>query len=350
LAATAALVDVASESWSEGPLTDRIEAELAALDHLEVVRIGDNVIARTNLGRDRRLILAGHSDTVPANGNATARVDGDTLWGVGSADMKGGLAVMLESARVHRRPAVDVTYVFYAREEIAAEHNGLAEVVRERPDLLVADLALLGEPTDGAIEAGCQGAIRIRVTMAGARAHVARAWTGRNAIHRSGPLMVAIDGHVARRPVIDGCEYHEALQVVAIDGGVSGNVVPDQVQLTIAHRFAPDRSGPEAEAWLRTVVEPFLDEGDTLEVTDLSPAAPPGLDRPELASIVDHHRLKVRSKLGWTDVARFAELGVPAANFGPGDPTVAHTRDEHVTRDSIERCWAVIDQVVGTGT
>ena len=349
LALTAALVDVASESWSEGPLVDQLEAELTAHGHLEVTRIGDNLVARTALGRDRRLILAGHSDTVPANGNGSARVEGDTLWGLGSADMKGGLAVMLESARRHTDPAVDMTYVFYAREEIAAEHNGLAEVVRERPDLLVGDLALLGEPTDGAIEAGCQGAIRVRVTLAGARAHIARAWMGRNAIHRLGALLVAIDGTEARRPVIDGCQFHEAIQVVGVDGGVSGNVVPDRAEVTIAHRFAPDRSAAEAEAWLRDLVAPFLDDGDTVEVTDVSIAAPPALGQPLLAGLVANHGLEVRAKLGWTDVARFAELGVPAANLGPGDPTLAHTAGEHVTRDSIERCWAIIDAVVTTG-
>jgi len=349
LAATAELVDVASESWSEGPLVDRISTQLEAPGHLEVTRIGDNVVARTALGRERRLILAGHSDTVPANGNGTARLAGDTLWGVGSADMKGGLAVMLESARTHRDPAVDMTYVFYAREEVAAEHNGLAEVARERPDLLVGDLALLGEPTDGALEAGCQGSIRLRVTLVGARAHVARAWMGRNAIHRIGALLVAVDAAEARRPLIDGCRFHEALQVVGVSGGVSGNVVPDRVEVTLAHRFAPDRTAGEAEARLRDLLTPFLEEGDRVEVTDVSPAAPPALDQPLLKAIVARHQLEVRAKLGWTDVARFAELGVPAANFGPGDPTLAHAADERVTRDSIERCWAVVDDLVTTG-
>jgi succinyl-diaminopimelate desuccinylase len=349
LVRTAELVGVASESFQEGELVDRIDAELGALGHLEVTRVGDNVVARTHRGAARRLVLAGHTDTVPANGNATPRVDGDVLWGVGSADMKGGLAVMLESARRHVDAAIDVTYVFYAREEVASEHSGLGELVAARPDLLVGDLALLGEPTDGAIEAGCQGSIRVRVTLAGRRAHTARAWMGRNAIHRLGDVLVALDRAEARRPVIQGCEFHEALQAVAVEGGVSGNVVPDRATVTVAHRFAPDRSADAAEAHLRELLEPHLEAGDEVEVVDVAPAAHPSLDQPLLASLIERHRLQVRSKLGWTDVARFAALGIPAANFGPGDPTIAHTADEHVTRPSLERVWAVVDDVVTGG-
>ena len=210
LARTADLVSVASESFQEAELVARIEAELRELDHLEVTRIGDNLVGRTDHSTGRRLVLAGHTDTVPANGNAVPKVDGDVLWGVGSADMKGGLAVMLESASRHTDPAVDVTYVFYAREEVASEHSGLAELLAARPDLLVGDLALLGEPTDGAIEAGCQGSVRVRVTLAGRRAHTARAWMGRNAIHRLGDLLERCIGRTATRVVdenVDAAQF-----------------------------------------------------------------------------------------------------------------------------------------------
>ena len=349
-ALTAALVDVPSESFAEGVLVEQLEAELRALPHLDVTRVGNNLVARTTLGRPSRLVLAGHTDTVPANGNGSARVEGDVLWGLGAADMKGGLAVMLGSARQHTSPALDLTYVFYAREEVASEHSGLQELFVARPDLLVGDLALLGEPTDGAIEAGCQGSVRARVTLGGARAHTARAWMGRNAIHRLGSLLEALSAYEPRRPVIQGCQFHEALQAVAVAGGMSGNVVPDRAEVTIAHRFAPDRSSSEAEAHLRSVIEPFLENGlDSIEIVDVAPAAHPSLDQPLLAGLIAEHGLEVRSKLGWTDVARFASAGVPAANFGPGDPTLAHTAEERVTRDSIDRVWRVVDAIVSRG-
>jgi succinyl-diaminopimelate desuccinylase len=172
---------------------------------------------------------------------------------------------------------------------------------------------------------------------------------GRNAIHRLGDLLVALDRAEVRRPVIQGCEFHEALQAVAIEGGVSGNVVPDRATVTIAHRFAPDHDAAAAEGLLRRVLEPHLEPGDEIEVVDVAPAAHPSLDQPLLASLIARHQLAVRSKLGWTDVARFASLGIPAANFGPGDPTLAHTAEEHVTRSSLDRVWAVVDDVVTTG-
>ncbi len=350
LALAAQFVDIASESFREADLVDLLEGELRGLEHLEVTRVGDNLVARTQLGRPLRLILGGHTDTVAANDNEGARIVGDVLWGLGSADMKAGLAVMLASARTHVDPAVDLTYVFYAREEVASEHNGLGELFAARPDLLVGDVALLGEPTDGALEAGCQGSVRVRVTMAGARAHTARAWMGRNAIHRAGPLLSAIAGYEPRTPEIAGCSFHEAMQVVAIDGGVSGNVVPDRVTLTIAHRFAPDRDAAQAEAHLRQLVSPFLTEGDTIAVIDVANAAPPAVDHPLVAALISRNRLSVTAKLGWTDVARFAEAGVPAANFGPGDPTLAHTGEERVTRDSIERTWSALDDLIRFST
>lgn len=346
---TTLMVDIPSESFAEGPLVEFLVGRLSAAGHLELTRLGDNLVARTNLGRPLRVILAGHTDTVAANGNREARVEGDVLWGVGSSDMKGGLAVMLQAALTFREPAVDVTFVFYAREEVAAVHSGLGEIVAVRPDLLQGDLALLGEPTDGAIEAGCQGSVRLEVVLHGARAHTARAWMGRNAIHRLGPMLSDVAAVEPRRPVIDGCEYHEAIQVVDVAGGVSGNVVPDRATLTVAHRFAPDRSPAQAEAWLRGVLAPHLEPDDEVRVVDVAPAAPPGLGEPLLASIIERHRLAVRAKLGWTDVARFAELGIPAANFGPGDATVAHTAGERLHRSSLDAVWRVTADLLETG-
>jgi len=347
LALTAELVDMPSESFQEAAIVAWLEAELRAVDGLEVTRVGDNLVARTTLGRDERVVLAGHTDTVPENdGNGRARIEGDTLWGLGAADMKSGLAVMLDLARTVRDPAVDVTYVFYAREEVAAGHSGLGELARERPDLLAGDLAILGEGSRGGVEAGCQGTLRMEVRLVGVRSHTARPWMGRNAIHRLGPLLDAVAAVPERRPVLDGCEFREALQAVRVEGGVAGNVVPDRAVLTLNHRFAPDRSEEEAAAFVRSVVEPFLEDGDEVEVVDSAPAAPPAVDHPRLARVIADQGLEVRSKLGWTDVARFAALGVPAVNIGPGDPSLAHTVDERVERAPLEACHAALTALV----
>jgi succinyl-diaminopimelate desuccinylase len=351
LALTAELVDVPSESGDEQALVARLEADLASRPWLELTRIGDNLVARTQLGRDLRLVLAGHTDTVPANGNLGARIDGDRLRGLGATDMKGGLAVMFELARTVSEPAVDVTYVFYAREEVAADRSGLLEIQRQRPDLLAGDAALLGEPTSAAVEAGCQGTMRVRVTLAGARAHPARAWMGRNAIHRLAPVLQVFDAYRPRQPELAGCRYHEALQVVRVEGGVAGNVVPDRAELLVNHRFAPDRTPAEAEAHVRGVLEPVLelDRGDTFEVVDVAAGAAPAVDHPLIAALIERHHLDVSAKLGWTDVARFAALGVPAANFGPGDASIAHTAGEWVGRDEIESTFAALDDLLRNG-
>ncbi len=346
LSLTSELVAMTSVSFEEAPFVDWLEGELRNLDHLEVTRIGDNLIARTDLGREQRLILAGHTDTVPVNGNAVPRIDGDTLWGLGSADMKGGLATFLEIARTVAEPTVDLTYVFYAREEVAQEHSGLHELRAERPDLLEADCAILGEPTLAAIEAGCQGALRFQLTLAGARAHTARPWMGRNAVHRLGPILTRLSDYEARTPTIDGCTYREAIQAVSVEGGIAGNVVPDAAVLRIHHRYAPDRTAAEAEAWVRELLAPDVEEEDELIIIDSSPACPPSLTHPLLARLVSDNGLEVRSKLGWTDVARFHELGIPATNFGPGDPKVAHSADEFLDRRSIEAVHDALHKLV----
>ncbi|HEX2851335.1 MAG TPA: succinyl-diaminopimelate desuccinylase [Acidimicrobiales bacterium] len=351
LARTAALVDVASVSHAEAAMADLVEAELRAVPWLTVDRVGCNVVARTSLGRPLRLALAGHLDTVPANGNERAHVEGDTLWGLGSADMKGGLAVFLELARTVDAPACDVTYVFYECEEVARAHNGLLRLFRERPDLLRADAAILGEPTDGSVEAGCQGSLRIDITLAGERAHSARPWMGRNAIHRLGAVLSRVAAFEERRPVLNGCEFREALQATAVSGGVAGNVVPDRAAVTLNHRFAPDRRGDEALASVRALLGDTIDEagGDTVELVDLSPPAPPALDHPLLGALVEATGRVPRAKLGWTDVAFFAEQGIPATNYGPGDPTIAHSKDERVDRASLDAAHAALRTLLEAG-
>jgi succinyl-diaminopimelate desuccinylase len=347
LALAAELVDVPSLSFEEAALADHVEAALRAAPWLDVERVGDNVVARTRLGRARRLVLAGHLDTVPPNGNVGARVEGDVLHGLGAVDMKGGLAVLLELARTVAEPAVDATYVFYAAEEVAAEHNGLRHLLAMRPELVAGDAAVIAEPTGAAVEAGCQGTMRVRLELAGARAHTARPWMGRNAVHRLGDVLVRLAAEEGRRPVLAGCEFREAVQAVAVEGGVAGNVVPDRAVLTVNHRFAPDRTPEEAEAYLRALLGP-LEPGDSWEVVDVAPAAAPAHDHPLLAPLAAGG-VEVRAKLGWTDVARFAAAGVPALNFGPGDPTLAHTAGEHVRRDEIERVHAALARLLAGG-
>ena len=336
LSKTAELIDVASVSYDEGAIADLIEARLRAVPALAVHRVGDNVVARTDLGRPLRVLIGGHSDTVPPNGNAAARIDGDVVWGLGAADMKAALAVMLDLAATVDEPVVDVTWLVYAREEVRIADSGLRELFDARPDLLAADVALLGEPTGGAVEAGCQGVLRGVVTMAGARAHTARPWMGVNAIHRLGPLLTLVDAYQPRTPEIDGCQYRESLQAVAVGGGVAGNVVPDAAEVTLGHRYAPDRDAQAAEAALRELLAPVLGEGDRFVVTEQSPAALPGLGHPVLQRLIGDNQMEVRAKLGWTDVAFFAGRGIPAANYGPGDSTLAHTAAERVERTAVE--------------
>jgi succinyl-diaminopimelate desuccinylase len=348
LAVTRDLMAVASPSRSEAALAGLVERALGACFWLDVERIGDNVVARTDLGHGQRLVLAGHLDTVPPVGNEAPRLEGDTLWGVGASDMKGGLAVMLDLATTVRAPVVDVTWCFYAREEIGRADSGLLEVWEQRPELLAGDAAILGEPTCALVEAGCQGTMRVRITLRGVRAHTARPFTGRNAIHRLAPLLQRVADWPGREVVLDGCTYAEQLQVVAIDGGVASNVVPDEAKVTLNHRYAPDRGAAEAGAFLLEFLEGTWDEaaGDTWEVLDTGDGAPPSLDHPLLRSLVEKSGAAPKAKVGWTDVASFWEHGVPAANFGPGDPLLAHHPDERVTAAQLEQTRATLLAVI----
>lgn len=351
LGRTAQLVDIRSVSHDEARIADYVEAELRAVPWLDVERVDHNVVARTSLGRPQRLVLAGHLDTVPPNGNLGARVEGDVLWGLGSADMKAGCAVFLELAGTVPKPAVDLTYVFYECEEVAQEFNGLNKLLDRRPGLLAADAAVLGEPTGGLLEAGCQGTLRLDVTLAGERAHTARPWMGRNALHRLAPLLERCALYEGRRPVLDGCEYQEALQAVYVEGGVATNVVPDRAYLRVNHRYAPDRSAADAVGHLRRFFGDAVDEaaGDEMALADKADGALPNLDHPLLAALAARVGSPPRAKLGWTDVAFFAARGIPAANFGPGDPTVAHTAGERVHRHEIEAVYSVLRALVESG-
>ena len=343
------LVCIPSESFQEKEIVDFVAQKLSEAPWLDVTRIGDNIVAKTGDTKGMRLLLGGHTDTVPAQGNDQIRLSEDSIWGIGSADMKGGIAIMLSLALNVPDSAVDMTYVFYAREEVAHKHNGLLEIEANQPELLIADLAILGEPTSGNIEAGCQGTMRFTLELKGERAHTARPWMGRNAIHRLSGVLTAIEDYESRNPVIEGCQYREALQVVKVEGGIAGNVVPDSTTLTINHRVAPDRSLDIAEKEIRDLLEPFMEPADELKVVDAAPPAKPGLSNPILASMIESHQLNVQAKLGWTDVAFFDQKGVPAANFGPGDATLAHTSNEQVERSSIEQCYLALKQIITEG-
>ncbi|GLZ46737.1 succinyl-diaminopimelate desuccinylase [Actinomycetospora sp. NBRC 106375] len=335
---TAALVDVPSVSGDERALADAVQAALAAqAPHLELLRSGEALLARTRLGRPRRVLLAGHLDTVPIADNVPSRRDGGTLYGCGTSDMKSGVAVMTHLAAALAEPAHDVTLVLYDCEEIEASRNGLGRLEREHRDWLDADLALLGEPTSGQVEAGCQGTLRVVVRTTGRRAHSARSWLGENAIHAAAPVLDRLAAHVAREVDIDGCVYREGLQAVRIAGGVAGNVVPDACEVTVNFRFAPDRSLDDARGYVAGVFAGF-----DLTETDASPAALPGLSAPAAADFVAATGTVPVAKYGWTDVARFAALGIPALNFGPGDPNLAHTREESVPVGAISEACDVL--------
>ena len=351
LALTAELVDIPSVSHDEAAIADHLVDALAGAPWLTVSRVGDNVVARTELGRPHRLVLAGHTDTVPANGNERARVEGDVLHGLGACDMKGGLAVFLELARTVAEPAVDVTYVFYVCEEVEGAHNGLRHLFAERPDLVAGDAAILGEPTEGVVEAGCQGSLRLEVTLRGARAHTARPWKGRNAIHRLGPVLDRAAAFEGRHVVLDGCTFAEALSAVRVEGGVAGNVVPDRAVVHLNHRYAPDRRAPEAVAAVRRALGDAVDEsrGDAVELVDAADGAAPDLASPLLARLVAAAGGTPRAKLGWTDVAFFAARGIPAANYGPGDPNLAHAAGERVERRELEAVEAGLRSLLTGG-
>jgi succinyl-diaminopimelate desuccinylase len=345
LALTERLCAVPSVSGDEAELAHLVEARLRErAPSLEITRLGANVVARTQRDAPTRVVLGGHLDTVPVNNNAKPRLEGDTLHGLGSADMKGGLAVMLElAAALEGSGSRDVTLVFYDGEEVSDEHNGLRRLFAERPDLVACDMAVLLEPTGQWIEAGCQGTIHTRLTFEGARAHSARPWMGVNAVHRAAPMLARIAAYEAPTVNVDGLDYRESMQIVKVKAGIANNVVPDLCEIVVNRRYAPACSFEEALDQTRAL----LDGADDAKIISASPAAAPNLTDPLIRDLIGAGNLDVRPKLGWTDVARFTENGIPAVNFGPGDPELAHTADERVERADLEHCLRVLSSFVG---
>ena len=340
---TASLIDISSVSHHEAQLADAVQAALSHLPALELTRCGNTLVARTMRGTGERVLLGGHLDTVPSAGNLPHRIEGGTLYGLGSVDMKGGVAIMLhlaglladggDSALGNR----DLTFVFYECEEVASEFNGLERILRERRALLECTAAVLLEPTGGLVEAGCQGTLRAEVAVAGERAHSARSWLGVNAIHGAREVLERLERYEARRPMIDGLEFREGLNAVGISGGVAGNVIPDSCTVTVNFRFAPDRSVVQAEEHVREVFDGF-----DVMVVDAAPGAMPGLRLDVIADVIAKVGKPPRAKLGWTDVARFSALGTPALNFGPGDPALAHAAAEGVPIAQLVQCADVL--------
>jgi len=334
---TAALCDVPSVSGDEKPLADAVEVALRTLPHLEVLRDGDAIVARTHLGRAERVVLAGHLDTVPIAGNLPTRLEGGATEGVlhgrGTVDMKGGVAVQLRIAATVPEPSRDLTFVFYDHEEVDAARNGLGRLARNHPDWIAADFAVLLEPTSALVEGGCNGTIRVEVTTRGVAAHSARAWMGHNAIHDAGRVLARLQAYAPREVAVDGLVYRESLNAVTVHGGIANNVIPDRCVVGVNYRFAPDRSLVEAESHLRELFDGF-----EVEVVDGSDGARPGLDQPAAAAFLVAIGGEPRPKYGWTDVARFSALGVPAVNFGPGDALLAHADDERCPAQDILRC------------
>lgn len=335
------IMDVESVSGNERDLADIVAQRLSRHPHLTLERDGDCIVARTTLDRPERVVIAGHLDTVPVAGNLPSRYvghpDGDLVWGRGACDMKGGIAVMLHLAGELTRPDRDITWIFYDNEEVEATRNGLGRLSRNRPDLVEADFAVLMEPTSARIEGGCQGTIRVELTTRGRAAHSARSWMGHNAIHELAPALEILAQHRPDEVEVDGLVFREGLNAVGISGGVASNVIPPAATLTINYRFAPDKRSDEALALLGQWFT-----GYELTVSDLSPAARPGLNLPLAQEFVAAIGEPAGPKYGWTDVARFAAMGVPAVNYGPGDPAYAHRDDEFCPVADLEKCAAGI--------
>ena len=335
------LVDIPSESRDEGAIADAIEAALLGCEHLAVHREGHTLVARTDFGHRDRVLICGHIDTVPEAHNLPhfiEVVDGEErLVGLGSCDMKGGLAVALALAVNVPEPTRDVTYVFYEAEEIEAQYNGLKRLADTRPDLLTGDFAVLMEPSDAGVEAGCQGTLRAEIHLSGRRSHSARSWLGSNAIHEAADVLVRLADYQPARVVIDGLEYREGLNAVAIAGGVAGNVIPDECTVTVNYRFAPSLTTDLAIAHVQAIFEGF-----DVRVVDVAPGALPGLSQPAAETFLGVTNSTPRPKFGWTDVSRFTALGIPAVNYGPGDPSLAHTREEYVPTSQVRSTYEVM--------
>lgn len=319
------LVNISSVSKDEKSIADSIEEALKKCNHLKLTRVNNSLVAQTSFGNKQRVVIAGHIDTVPANNNFPGKINNSEVVGLGSVDMKSGIAVALKLASEITSSNFDITYFFYESEEIETKFNGLELITKQQKDLLNCDFAILMEPTNGILEVGCQGSLRFEVSTSGKRSHSARWWNGENAIHKTNKILEILNNYKSREPEIDGYKFREGLQAVKINGGIAGNVVPDSVSVSINHRFAPDTSIDQATTNMKNLFKDF-----NFLLVDAANAAPTGLSNPVIKDFVSSIGKSIAPKFGWTDVARFASNGIPAINFGPGDPNLAHHPDEKV--------------------
>lgn len=340
---TRGLVRVRSVSGEERELADLVEHRLRGrAPWLHVHRVGNSVVARTRRGSATRIVFAGHLDTVPGAVPTGQERAGDEVRGLGAVDMKGGLAVLLLLAELTPHCAADLTFVFYDKEETGSNGSGMKTLFEQWPELVRGDAAIVLEPTGGVIEAGCQGNLVMEFGFLGQRAHTARPWRGRNAIHRAVPSIARLAGFAPAEVELDGLRFRQSFSLVGIDGGVQGNVVPDRCTVRVNYRHAPTLDSATAAA----TVGDLVPDADDTHVRLSSPPAPPNLRHPVFERLRADGRLAVRPKLGWTDVGRFAEHGIPAINFGPGDAGLAHTGDESVHREELEHCLTVLSRLV----
>ena len=340
------LVNIPSETGHEAAIADWVDARLSRLDHGERIRSGQSVVWR-GPRRDRPLlVLAGHLDTVPVNGNGTARMDSGRLYGLGSTDMKAGDAVMLgvlERCDVDQA-RFDLAVVFYDAEEGPQERNGLRRLLRELPWLSAARLAILLEPTALKVELGCIGSINAEVRVRGKSAHSARPWLGVNAVERAASWLAEVT-RVPVTPVrVDGIEYRETLQVTTLHAGGARNVVPDELVANLNYRFPPDRDLEAAEARLRSFVPAEFE----FQVVDRAAPGRVCADSEDVSEFVRRFGAEVAGKQGWTDVAQFTAAGVPAFNFGPGIPELAHQSDEYCPVENLERACGQLEAFIGS--
>ncbi|WP_241217178.1 succinyl-diaminopimelate desuccinylase [Bifidobacterium goeldii] len=375
------VMNTRSVSDEEGPLADAVEAFLSAQSHLTVRRHGDTVVASTNFGREHRVVLAGHIDTVPIIDNfpprwlkpgdpliredvAAAHPGERVMWGRGATDMKASDAVFLYLAATLTNPQYDLTYVFYDHEEVAAEKNGLRKVVESHPDWITGDFAIIGEPTDCGIEGGCNGTMRFDVITHGVAAHSARAWMGENAIHKAAEILNRLNAYEPQTITVDGLDYREGLNATLIAGGKGTNVIPDECRVHVNYRFAPDKTLPQAKALMmgadagielgggEGVATGGVFEGFGIEMKDESPSARPGMDSPMARSLAQLVKARTGrdplAKLGWTDVARFAILGIPAVNLGAGSPLLAHKHDEQLAESELTLMADILEDWLST--
>ena len=327
------LVDIPSESRDEAAIAQHVLSTVPGARDA-----GDGCV----LAGAGHVVLAGHLDTIPAQGNRPGRIEAGAVHGVGASDMKAALAVMIELALAGRAPGT--TLCFFPREELPVSESSLTPLLAREPGLREAEVAIVMEPTANAIHAGCLGNINATWTFHGVSGHSARPWLADNAIERAARAIAQLaDDAPPERSKFDGLEFVEAVSIVGIEGGIARNVIPDRVTAHVNYRYAPDRSAPDADARLHALCD---GEQRELDIQSNAPSGPVAVSHQFVQRLIAAGSLEVAPKQAWTPVAEFALAGVPAVNFGPGDPAYAHRRDELVRVDALVRSFRTLEAVL----